>query len=131
MQDEPAAPRLLEAVADTLEGQVLPLTDPSVQHHVRVAANLCRIVAREVALDPDAESRARSALGQLLGHDAPTPELWAELAAALTPDPADAPDPAQDALATAAHPVVLAIVRDKLAVAKPGYDADHPSSGRS
>ncbi len=129
MQDEPAAPRLLDAVADTLEGQVLPLTDPSVQHHVRVAANLCRIVSREVALEPEADIRARTALGDLLGRDGSAPELWAELAAALTPGPTAEPDHSVDGLAIDAHPVVLAIVRDKLAVAKPGYDEDHPRGG--
>ena len=130
MQDEPAAPRLLDAVADTLDRQVLPLTDPSVQHHVRVAANLCRIVSRELALDPDADARARAALGDLLGHDGPAADLWAELAAELTPEATAEPDGAADGLARAAHPVVLAIVRDKVAVAKPGYaDTDGHDAG--
>ena len=122
MQDEPGAAALLDAVADTLEQRVLAGTDPSVQHQVRVAANLCRIVAREVTLDPAADQRARASLAELLGHDGPSPELWAELAGQLTPDADGPPDAADDALAAAAHPVVLAIVRDKLAVAKPGYD---------
>jgi hypothetical protein len=122
VQDEPDAAKLLDAVAVTLDEQVLPRTDPAAQHHVRVAANLCRIVAREITLDPDAEARARAALGALLGRDRAAATLWAELADQLTPDPAGPPDPALDQLAAAAHPVVLAIVRDKLAVAKPGYD---------
>jgi len=122
VQDEPSATALLDAVADTLEQRVLPGTDPSVQHQVRVAANLCRIVAREAALDPDADARARAALAELVGHDGPSGALWAELAARLTPDAVEPPDPALDELAAAAHPAVLAIVRDKLAVAKPGYD---------
>ena len=46
MQDDPDATTLLRAIADTLESRVLPNTDPSVQHQVRVAANLCRILQR-------------------------------------------------------------------------------------
>ena len=63
-------------------------------------------------------------LGELVGHDGSAAALWSELTGLLTPDASGVPDPALDALAAAAHPVVLAIVRDKLAVAKPGYDGE-------
>ena len=50
MQDRPTAAELLEAVADSLDGEVLPVVDFTVQHKVRVAANICRIVIRELQL---------------------------------------------------------------------------------
>ena len=40
MQDRPTAAELLEAVADSLDGEVLPVVDFTVQHKVRVAANI-------------------------------------------------------------------------------------------
>jgi hypothetical protein len=125
MQGDPDAARLLGAIADTLEERVLPRTDAEARHLVRVAANLCRIVAREVELDPTADQRARVALSELLGHDGQAADLWRELAQQLTPPSAVlTPEAATgtDVLARLAHPVVLSIVRDQVAVSKPGYD---------
>jgi hypothetical protein len=124
MQDAPGAARLLGAIADCLEQQVLPHTDPAAQHAVRVAANLCRIVAREVELEPAADERARIALSALVGRQGSSTELWRVLADRLTPSSAlpTAATAATDEFARLAYPVVLSIVRDKLAVAKPGYD---------
>jgi hypothetical protein len=125
VQDDPSAARLLSAIADCLEQDVLPRTEVAVQHTVRVAANLCRIVAREVELEPAADERARGALSGLVGHDGTSVELWRALADLLTPASAlqtAASLAATDELAQLAHPVVLSVVRDKLAVAKPGYD---------
>lgn len=116
MQDQPDAARLLEAVADTLETRVLPAADPELRHEVRVAASLCRIVQREITLDPESDIRAAQALGALLGHAGTSWELWAELAARLDDEPAFVPGD------EATRAVLLSIVRDKLAVAKPGYD---------
>jgi len=47
--DRPTAAELLEIVAETLSGIVVPATAPHVRHQARVAANLCRVVARELA----------------------------------------------------------------------------------
>ena len=80
----PAAPDLLAAIAKVLD-DVLPDVPDHRQHEVRVAANLARVVQREVSHGnpPDPEL--------------PTDEheLWETL---------------------------VAIVRDDLAIAKPGYD---------
>ena len=127
VQDAPGAAHLLGAIADTLEQKVLPETGPGARHQVRVAANLCRIVARELELDPAADDRARVALSVLLGHGGDTDDLWRELAQELTPASAvltATTATETDELARDAHAVALAIVRDKLAVAKPGYDSD-------
>ncbi len=116
MQDQPAAARLLEAVADTLETRVLPAADPELRHEVRVAASLCRIVQREITLDPESDVRAAEALGTLLGHAGTSRELWAELATRLDGETVFVPGD------EATRAVLLSIVCDKLAVAKPGYD---------
>jgi hypothetical protein len=117
VQDSPDANRLLAAIADTLENRVLDHVDPSAQHEVRVAANLCRILQREATLGDEADRDARARMAGLLGHDGPSKELWAELAARL--------EPVSDGVRVdevAAHAVLLAVVRGKLAVARPGYD---------
>lgn len=116
MQDSPDAGRLLGAIADTLE-TVLARVDPMVRHEVRVAANLCRILQREAALGAGADTDARARLAVLLGHDGPSDELWQELAIGL-----DANRGGDSEAEPAVHAALLAIVRGKLAVAKPGYD---------
>ncbi len=118
MQDRPTAPELLRDIAATLDERIVPLLTGNEQHQVRVAANLCRIVEREVRLGPGLEIEERRLLLDLLADrpaDATTAELNAELArrVATTDDP--------DFLARA-HGVLLALSGHKLAVNKPGYD---------
>jgi hypothetical protein len=123
VQDEPTSAQLLGAIADVLETRVRDELTGSGRHQVRVVANLCRILAREHALDPSADRAALSALSAVLGVDdgASSSELWRRLAVRI--DEAPLGEAEGDALARAAHPVVLEIVRGKLAVVKPGYDA--------
>jgi hypothetical protein len=116
VQDRPTAAELLRDVADLLEGDVLSAVSGPLQHNVRVAGNLVRIVQRELELGPDAEVREQELLAELLGADGTTEELNALLAERLRAND----DPA---LARAAWPALLAITRDKLAVDKPGHDA--------
>ncbi|MGA2210104.1 MAG: DUF6285 domain-containing protein [Acidimicrobiales bacterium] len=128
MQDAPDASHLLGAVADLLEESVVPRIEPALQHQVRVAANLCRIVQREVALGAAADAEGRRRLAILLGHDGSSEALWRELAARLGADDDTAVCVEDEA---SVHAALLAIVRDKLAVAKPGYDSydfaeEHP-----
>lgn len=93
----------------------MPVLEGGLQHRVRVAANLCRIVERELRLGPRAVERERQALQQLLGSgNATLPELNDELSQRLrTTD--------DDAFLARAAEVLLAVTRDKLAVDKPGY----------
>ena len=119
MEDRPTAAELLEAVSNALDDEVLPLTDPAVQHKVRVAANLCRIVERELRLGPAAAERERAALGRLLNRDGTLPELNEAMAIHLRD--ADA------AFLPGALDVLLAAVEDKLAVDKPGYTLEEVS----
>jgi hypothetical protein len=92
--DRPTAVELLEIIAATLAETVVPATAPHAQHQARVAANLCRILGRELAAE-----------------GGPVPELPGSLISC------------DDDAAEAAMPIVLELVRAKLAINKPGYDA--------
>ena len=116
MQDRPTAAELLDTIAEVLETQVLAETEGGTQHAVRVAANLCRILERENRLGPEIEAREQQLLRALLGSD--SEDLLAlnralDLRLALESDPA---------FAARAWKALVEIARDKLRVAKPGYD---------
>ena len=119
MQDRPTAAELLEAVADSLDGEVLPVVDFTVQHKVRVAANICRIVIRELQLGAEADRREHDALMTLLGQDGTLAELNAAATEHLRH--ADADD------LPAAVDVLVDAVAGKLTVNKPGYTNEDPS----
>jgi hypothetical protein len=103
----PTAAELIAAVADFLDNDVRGATDAAqVNFHARVAANVLRIVEREL-LDESA-SGVTDALGELgFTHEA-------QLAAAIRAGELD--DSAAEVL-----PVLRALVRHRLAVAHPGY----------
>ena len=90
--DRPTAAELLEIIAETLSESVLPATAPHAQHQVRVAANLCRILERELSTEPVA------------GGSAP-----------------ESPLDLDDDAAAAAFIEIKALVQAKLEVNKPGY----------
>jgi Domain of unknown function (DUF6285) len=102
----PTAAELVAAVADFLGNDVRAATEGQVNFHARVAANVLRIVEREL-LDESA-SGVTDALGELgFTHEA-------QLAAAIRAGELD--DSAAEVL-----PVLRALVRHRLAVAHPGY----------
>lgn len=111
MKYRPTDAELLDAIAALLEDEVLPAAPPELQHKVRVAANLARILERQQALEPAATARERAATSQLLATTGPIEDLRAELDRRL---PDLDPGPVWETL--------VAIARDDLAVAKPGYD---------
>lgn len=118
MQDRPTGAELLRAIADLLENEVLPAVRGPLQHQVRVAGNLCRILEREAELGRAHDAQEIELLSQLLGsspgdHDARA--LAAELVERL--------DGREDELERRAWQALLRIVRGKLAIAKPGHDA--------
>lgn len=118
MQDRPTASELLATIADLLEGDVLAATKGGLQHQVRVAGNLCRILEREASLGAAHEAREIALLASVLGEPAGERDaraLNAALVARLTAGH-DA------ALERRAFPALLEIVRGKLAIAKPGHD---------
>lgn len=116
MQDRPTAAELLSTIAELLENAVLPQTSGPLQHQVRVAANLSRILVREMEIGPAGEAHARELLLGLL-HEAEGDA--SDLSRALAERLAAAGDLE---LERAAWPVLIEIVRAKLAITKPGYD---------
>ncbi len=124
MQDRPTASELLATIADLLEGDVLAATKGGLQHQVRVAGNLCRILEREASLGAAHEAREIALLAQVLGEPAGGRDART-LNAALVARLAAGHDAA---LERRAFPALLEIVRGKLAIAKPGHD-DYDFSG--
>jgi len=113
MQDRPTAAELLEAVADSLDGEVLPVVDFTVQHKVRVAANICRIVIRQLELSAEVDRSEHDALAAALHRDGSLAELNAAYAEHLRhADAAELPG---------AVDTLLAAVSGKLMINKPGY----------
>ena len=76
MIDRPDATQLLEAMAATLTDKVMPELSGGAQHQARIVANLCRIVARDLA-DDAADTTA--ALTALLGTEGSLDDLAAVL----------------------------------------------------
>jgi hypothetical protein len=119
VQDRPSASELLATIADLLEGEVLAATRGGLQHQVRVAGNLCRILEREARLGAAAEAREVELLAAALG-EAPAGRDALSLSQALV---ARLDVGGDAALARRAWPALVEIVRGKLAIAKPGHDA--------
>ena len=113
MQDLPPAPDLLDAVADLLESRVMSrIDDAALAHEVRVAASLCRIVAREVRAEPEVDAGQWAALAAAVDGDGPTADLEAELATQLLDGrPVD----------LEVIEALRRLVRGKLSIARPGY----------
>jgi len=128
MLDRPDAAALLHAMAETLSQEVLPATRGGAQHSVRVLANLCRILEREVRAGRSPAEETREALARLLGRpeergrDGEESDLE-ELARELDRRLATAPT-ADRELETRAHAVILADIRRRLAIDRPGYEYD-------
>jgi hypothetical protein len=119
MQDRPTASELLEAIAGLLEGELLDATRGGLQHQVRVAGNLCRILEREARLGAGAEAREAALLAGALGEEPAGRDALA-LSRALVARLDAGGDPALERRAWRA---LVEIVRGKLAIAKPGHDA--------
>jgi hypothetical protein len=119
VQDRPTASELLDTIAGLLEQELLPATRGGLQHQVRVAANLCRILEREARLGPAQEAREVELLAGALGEPPAGRDALAlshALVARL--------DAGHDAaLEQRAYRALVEIVRGKLAIAKPGHDA--------
>ena len=109
----PTAAELVAAVADFLDNDVRSSVDGPVNFHARVAANVLRIVERELTDDSAAEVIAKLA-------DLGFPDE-AQLAAAIRAGALD--DRADKVL-----PALRSLVRHRLAIAHPGYDGSSPDS---
>jgi len=117
----PTAAELVAAVADFLDNDVREATGPDgrladagqVNFHARVAANVLRIVERELTDDTAAEVTGKLAELGLADE--------AELATAIRGGALD--DRADEVL-----PTLRTLVRHRLAVAHPGYDQSTPDN---
>lgn len=119
MNDRPTAAELLETIAEVLEREVLPATEGSLQHRVRVAGNLCRILEREFRLGSEVEAGERARLCILLGMEDTAAIDVADLNRRLVERLDARADPEFE---RAAWRVLVASTRDKLRIAKPGHD---------
>ena len=119
MQDRPTASELLETIADLLEKELLASTKGPLQHAVRVAGNLCRILEREARCGAAQDAREAELLAGVLGEPPGGRD-----ALALSQTLVHRLDTGDDAaLERRAWPALVEIVRGKLAIAKPGHDA--------
>lgn len=116
MLDRPDAATLLKAMAATLSDEVLPTTSGGTRHAVRVVANLCLILEREVAAGPAGSEETRVSLADLLGQGGTLPELVAELDRKLRDD-----DIADASFDSRVRKVILADVERRIAIDRPGY----------
>lgn len=105
----PTAAELLEAVREFLERDVMPAVEGSTRFHARVAMNVLAIVERELTLGPSQRAAASARLQALGFADE------GALAAAIRSG-------ALDGRWDEVKAVVSASVRDRLAVANPGYE---------
>jgi Lon protease-like protein len=103
----PTAAELVAAVADFLDNDVRSATEGQVSFHARVAANVLRIVERELTDDSAADVTGK--ITELGFADE------AQLAAAIRAGALD--ERADEVLST-----LRTLVRHRLAVAHPGYD---------
>ena len=118
MQFRPDAHELLGDIAALLEDKVIDAVSGPLQHQVRVAANLARIVERETQLGPAAAVAERTRLGALVTDDGDLVAMRERLCARLTGD-----QPLQADEGRAVYDALVATLRDDLAISKPGYDA--------
>ena len=73
--DQPSIQELVEAVKHFIEARAMPELKGHTAFHARVAANALGIVARQLALGPEAAETERTRLAALLGRDGTLEEL--------------------------------------------------------
>lgn len=115
MQFVPDAADLASAVAKLLEEQVGDAVPPHLQHPVRVAAHLARLLEREARLGAAAAAREQELLVSLLGADVGD-DPSAVLAERIRTDD-------DEDFARAAWETLVEITRQDLTIAKPGHDS--------
>ena len=84
MNDRPDTAELLAAVERFLEETAVPALEGPAKYHARVAANVVRIVARELATEDEHLAREWDGLAALLGEDDAKPGERASLRDAIT-----------------------------------------------
>lgn len=76
MQDHPTVKELLMGIYEFLQTDIVPALEDPQRFHVRVAANLLKIIEREIQLESDLVAEEGSRLRRLLdkGSSADTPD---------------------------------------------------------
>ncbi|HEY3020751.1 MAG TPA: DUF6285 domain-containing protein [Solirubrobacteraceae bacterium] len=129
MQDRPDAHELLDALAGWLAGELAPRLPREERFGVRVAANVATIVGRELGPDAPGEPAERERMERLLAL-AGQPAGGDDDARALQRRVADAIRAGRlDGHWAEALALLRESVRDKLAVARPGYDSFEEPAG--
>ena len=127
MQDRPTSIELLEAAADFVDREIVPVIEGQRQFQARVVANVMRIVAREIEMEDRHVRGEVRALAKLLGHQEPHVhglkdvteaafKLNGELSAKIRAGEADSGAWRAQVLAA-----VRQSVEDKLRIANPRY----------
>ena len=117
MQDRPTAREVLATLTTFFEEELLPALSGPLQYRVRVAANLVKILERELTLGPMHDADELAALQRLVsgGDREDLIAINARLSDAIATGRFDLqPEPLWSAL--------MAVTGAKLAVVKPGYD---------
>ena len=134
MNDRPSATELLAAVERFLEETAVPALEGPAKYHARVAANVVRIVARELATEAAHLTREWDGLAALLGAGADAKpsepallraaitERNAELVSRIRAGEADAGSWREDLIAHLSR-----VIADKLDVAQPRRDEGKPA----
>lgn len=138
MQDRPTSIELLQAAADFVEREIVPVTQGQKQFQSRVVANVMRIVAREIEIGEPLLRAEVDALATLLGTQKPhlhttgdvlvaARKFNEELSARIRAGEADSGEFRARVLK-----VTRQIVEDKLRIANPRYlEADLKMRGKS
>jgi len=127
MQDRPSVSELLDLAAKFIEREIVPVTEGARQFQARIAANVMRIVTRELELEEPQLREEIGALARLLERAAPVAgslaqaragalALNAELSARIR-----AGDAERGPWREAVRDVVRKLVEEKLRVANPRY----------
>ncbi len=124
MQDRPTAAEVLVTIGEYLNEEVLPAVEGALRYKTLVAANLIKVLERELAAGDGPPRRERDRLTALLGVTAGGEDLAgdvlglnAELQRRLL-----APTAPSREFLLAARDALEAAAVENLAVNKPGYD---------
>jgi hypothetical protein len=79
MQDRPDRQEFLKGIARFLETEVVPALNEPLRFHTRVAANLLKIIDRELQLEPVHLLKEAEGLRRLLGHSSTGTQSAADL----------------------------------------------------
>lgn len=116
MQFLPESADLLGAIARLLDEQVLGVVPGELQHQVRVAAHLSRLLEREARLGAAAVGRERELLNDLLGAPVEDPVT-------MVADRLRTGEGVDEAFERRVWDALVEITRHDLAICKPGHES--------